>query len=208
MITFEKGIKILAIGAHPDDIELSCGGSLLRFRDQFQAKIYTLICSKGELKSDPNVRVREQKEAVGQLGVSESVLLDNEDGSISANSFLVSEIEKHIEKWHPDIVFTHCTSDIHQDHRNVGWATLSAARRAKLAILFYPSLFIRERFVSNIFIDISNYFDEKKKLLAIFKSQASNEYMQPELITAQAREAGLHGGCEYAEQFSLNFWTL
>ncbi len=98
--------------------------------------------------------------------------------------------------------------DVHQDHRNVGLATLSAARRFMPAILFYPSLFTRDRFTPNLFIDISKYFQQKLKLLKIFKSQSSNEYMLPEVVEAQAREAGLHSGCKYAEEFSMNFWTF
>lgn len=171
MLTLSENLKVLAIGAHPGDIELSCGGSLLKLIRKYDAIIYTLIFSKGELKSDPLTRAKEQTKAGGFLEVSEYKLLNYKDGSILADSNLVNEIELTIREYQPDLIFTHCIDDVHQDHRNIGWATLSATRRKKTAILLYPSLFTRNRFTPNLFIDISNYIDQKPELLSLFESQ-------------------------------------
>ncbi len=208
MLTLSKSLKVLAIGAHPDDIELSCGGTLLKLRKEYDTNIYSLVFSKGELKSDPLTRAKEQVKAGEFLGVSETKLLDYKDGSILADSNLVNEIEQVVKEYQPDLIFTHCIDDVHQDHRNIGWATLSATRRKKPAILLYPSLFTRDRFTPNLYIDISRHLDQKLKLLSLFKSQGTNEYMDPEVIKAQARESGLHSGCKYAEEFYLNFWIF
>ena len=208
MLTLSKNLKVLAIGAHPDDIELSCGGTLLKLRKEYDADIHSLVFSKGELKSNPLIRAKEQSKAGEFLDVSETKLLDYKDGSIISDSSLVNEIEQLVKECQPDLIFTHHIDDIHQDHRNVGWATLSATRRKKQAILLYPSLFIRDRFIPNLYIDISKHLDQKLKLLSLFKSQRSNEYMDPEVIKVQARESGLHCGCKYAEEFYLSFWTL
>ncbi len=208
MLTLSKNLKVLAIGAHPDDIELSCGGTLLKLRKEYDANIYSLVFSKGELKSDPLTRAKEQAKAGEFLGVSETKLLDYKDGSIFADSNLVNEIEQVVKEYQPDLIFTHCIDDVHQDHRNIGWATLSATRRKKPAILLYASLFTRDRFTPNLYIDISKHLDQKLKLLSLFKSQGTNEYMDPEVIKAQARESGLHSGCKYAEEFYLNFWIF
>jgi LmbE family N-acetylglucosaminyl deacetylase len=208
MLALSKNLKVLAVGAHPDDIELSCGGTLLKLKKEYDACIYTLIFSKGELKSNPLIRAKEQARAGKFLGVFKSRLLNYKDGSILVDSNLVNEIEQLVKEYQPDLIFTHCIDDIHQDHRNIGWATLSATRRKKPAILLYSSLFTRDRFTPNLYIDISKHLDQKLKLLSLFKSQESNEYMDPEVIKAQARESGLHSGCKYAEEFYLNFWIF
>jgi len=207
MFELSKNLKVLALGAHPDDVELSCGGSLLKLKSEYKAEIYILIFTKGELKSNPVVRTKEQINAGKFLKVSGSKILNYKDGSIATNSTLVSEIERYIDEWKPNLVFTHCLEDIHQDHRNVAWATLSATRRTNQGVLFYPSMFTRDRFIPNFYVDITKWIDKKIEMLSLFKSQAYKEYMSPEVIVAQAKDSGLHSGCECAEEFFLNYWV-
>ena len=102
MFTLSNDLKVLALGAHPDDIELSCGGSLLKLKNEYKADIYTLVFSCGELKSNPKTRTEEQIKAGEFLNVSKSKILKYEDGSILANHKLVSETEKYIKKLNPE----------------------------------------------------------------------------------------------------------
>lgn len=205
MLLLNKNIRILAIGAHPDDIELSCAGTILKLKKEYRAKIYSIICSKGELKNKPNVRIKEQLDSNKYLKVSKSLFFDCRDGFILPNANLIARIEEVVKKYNPDLIFTHWPNDIHQDHRNVGWATLSATRRSKSAIVFYPSLFTRDQFLPNLFSDITKYFEQKLSVLSLFESQSQNEYMFPEVVKTRAKEAGLYCDCELAEQFYLNF---
>lgn len=205
MFSSNKIRKALAISAHPDDSELSCGGSLLKLKREYNVDIFQIVCSLGELKSNPNIRKSEQIEASRYLGVVECFFLDYSDGNISFNSSLVTTLEKYITSISPDIIFTHLTTDVHQDHRNVGLATISACRRFRANILEYPSLFTRDRIIENFFVDITAYFDKKLKLLSIFKSQKENEYMDKNVVKVRARDAGLQCKNMYAEEFLLSF---
>ncbi len=208
MLNINKKSRILAIGAHPDDIELSCGGSLIKMKKLFGASIYTLTLTKGEIKSDSLQRIKEQINANLFLETTESNMCDFKDGFLNPNHNLVSEIETHVNKYSPHIIFTHWLSDVHQDHRNTAWATLSATRRSNAYLMFYPSLFTRDQFTPNFFINISDYIDNKIELLSIFKSQSSTDYMTQKVIKARAAESGLYCKCEYAEQFILNFGSI
>lgn len=204
-ILVRQGMHLLAVGAHPDDIELSCGGFLLSLRKDFNVQITSVICSNGELKENGVRRLEEQKRANKFLGVRNFYPLSKPDGSISFNSELVDDIEKIIRETDPELILTHYPKDVHQDHCNVALASIAAARRASATLVFYPSLFTRESFTANLYVDITDQFQNKLKLISEFKSQSGNIYLQPKTIKIRALEAGLFRNCQYSEKFFIYF---
>lgn len=167
------GTKILAIGAHPDDIEVSCSGFLLKLKREHNCQLFSLICTGGGLKSAPQTRIAEQKRANRLLSIEKSFFLGFKDGHLSHGAALVTEIEKVINFIEPNLILSHGMNDSHQDHRAVSKATLSATRKSNSSILFYPSYLGREPFAANLYVDITKYFPEKLKILRLFDSRAN-----------------------------------
>jgi LmbE family N-acetylglucosaminyl deacetylase len=167
-------MKILAIGAHPDDIELGCGGLLLKAARQGH-KIFMYTLTRGAASGDPNQRTLEQTEAANFVG-AETMLIDNfEDTKLSLNTELIRHIEYVINSILPDVVYTHPVCDTHHDHRAVAEATLEAGR-------FVPNILsyempVTKDFRPSVYHDISDVIDDKIELLNVFSSQKHKMFM-------------------------------
>ncbi len=200
-----KKIKsVLCIGAHPDDIELVCGATLLKLKDEHDAKIHLIICSRGELKSNGAMREKEQKLSAKMLGVDSCVFLNFPDGSIgNQKKELIKQIEKVVLIHKPDVVFTHSDMDHHQDHLAVFSASIAALRLSLSSILLYASVNYKRDKRVNVIVDVSNYFDKKIKILKCFESQDKVWYFETEFIRSLAVVAGRKYGFKYAEEFYL-----
>src|SRR5215469_3209595 len=120
-------MNILAIGAHPDDIELGCGGLLLKAAKQGH-NIWMYTLTRGEASGDSAQRTREQIEAAKFIGADILWIDEFEDSKIFLNVELISSIESAMEYSRADVIFTHAIGDTHHDHRAVGEATLEAGR--------------------------------------------------------------------------------
>lgn len=195
-------MNILAIGAHPDDIEFGCGGSLIKYSKDGH-KIYLLILSKGEAGGNPALRVKEQKMAAKLLKAKKIYWGDFPDSKISDGQPLIAHIEKVLAEIKPDIIFTCYPDDVHQDHRNVGKASLAAARYIK-NILHYE-LPTSQGFEPNLFIDIGDSLNEKFNLLKSHRSQfkKTQNHNSDVLETAKswASFRGTQARVKYAEGF-------
>ena len=135
-----KAVKIMAIAAHPDDIESWCAGTLACAVDA-GATIHLLLVTSGEhgssdLLADPRLvaTVREQEAQIAAecLGIKEVTFLRYPDGEVEETHQLRGELVKWIRRWQPDLVFTHDPTHYlpaylcHRDHRVVGRAALDA----------------------------------------------------------------------------------
>jgi LmbE family N-acetylglucosaminyl deacetylase len=161
-------MNILAIGAHPDDIELGCGGVLLKAVKQGH-KIWMYTLTRGEASGDPSRRALEQIEAAKFIQASTLWIDIFEDTKLTCNYELIRHIESAIKHSCADIVYTHPMGDTHHDHRAVAQATLEAARFVS-NILSYEFADTRD-FKPHIYYDISDVIDNKIELLSIFSSQ-------------------------------------
>jgi len=123
-------INILAIGAHPDDIELGCSATLMRYK-KAGAKIHLLILTKGEASGDPELREKECRKSAEIIGADNIFFGGLEDTKINDGVKTIMIIERILEQVKPDIIYSHDYKDTHQDHRNTSYATLSAGRRSK-----------------------------------------------------------------------------
>lgn len=191
-------MKIVAIGAHPDDIEFMCGGTLAYYAKN-GASVYNLILSNGELCHDAKVRRDEAKKAAKILGVKEVFFGELEDGKILHNIETIKLIEDFIEKINPDLIFSHTSCDRHQDHRNVGRAVISATRGHSNVLLCeaFSSITPFENFM---FVEITKTIDKKLKALSTFKSHLELK-IDMETIKSIARYNGFRSSVEYAEIF-------
>ena len=206
---------IIAIGAHPDDIEIGCGGTIRSFSLQ-GAEIYFIIGTLGEKCIVKDIdeqalidkRQQESINASKYLGVKNVFFLGLPDTHIEHNGTSVTAIEKYIKQINPNFVFTHSKEDNHQDHRNMAFATLSACRRQKLNILHYETPTTAQSFLPAVFNDISSTINYKIETLGLFSTQNEKIYLDKEAIRGLAKYRGYISGFEYAEGFEMSKFYL
>ena len=196
---------ILAVGAHPDDTELGCAGTLALHKLNGD-KVYLLVLTKGEASGDIEVRERECRRAAEMLGVDGLFFGGLEDTKVCDGRETIDTIEKIIDEVKPDILYAPTPKDNHQDHRNAGHATLSAGRRCKM-ILLYEGASTQRNFVPQVFVNIKKTFGLKKKATRVFGSQLDNHrggYSSAvKGIEGLARYRGYQAGLEVAEAFEV-----
>jgi LmbE family N-acetylglucosaminyl deacetylase len=163
---------IVCIGAHPDDIELGCGGTLLRLFKR--SRKHFVVCTAGHTGGNAIDRVVEADSAGQKLGADVS-FLDFTDGKLYTELFeLIGTLTEVISKQRPDIIFTHIESDHHQDHRSVCEATLSAVRNYNGLVLGYHSW----SYLSQEYdLEVSVCPKKKQEILNLFTSQWQRPYL-------------------------------
>ena len=196
----ERPRRILAIGAHPDDLELACGGTLARLADAGH-EIHAPIMSDGSVGGDPLHRPGEAYRGASFMRLTECTVLGLPDTLLGGHGIeMVQAIEAKITSLNPDVIFTHSGNDQHQDHSAVHWATMRAGRRHQ-AILCYESPSVTRDFVPQVFVDIDEYVDAKAAAVAIHHDQSDKPYMNPESLTGIAAFRGSQAKMKRAEGF-------
>src|SRR5271157_3324105 len=115
-------MNILAIGAHPDDIELGCGGLLIKSaRAGHNVFMYTL--TRGGASGEPRERTEELQKSAKFIGAKDLKIDDFEDTKLTPGPELINHIESYIRFSDPDLIITHSQKDIHHDHRAIALAT-------------------------------------------------------------------------------------
>ncbi|MBI5587555.1 MAG: tetratricopeptide repeat protein [Deltaproteobacteria bacterium] len=193
---------ILAVGAHPDDIELGCGGYIMKAKDS-GATVYGLTMSRGEKGADTNgKREDELRKAAEFMELNGFWVLDFPDtGLKDCVTQMKDAVEEKIKQTGATIVLTHTAIDIHSDHRAVFDATKVAARN--ISVLCYEDVSTPREFVPNFFIDISGYIGDKMKTITFHRTQEDKNYMNPEVIKGRAAHRGIQAGVQYAEAFRI-----
>jgi len=198
-------MKILAIGAHPDDIEFGCGASLMKF-SRAGHSVYLFVATKGELGGLPEIRRKEQEDAVAFIGAKKVFWGGYADCNIAINQGIISHIEKILKEIKPDYIFVHNGEDTHQDHRILSNATISATRYIPNFLFYEGPTTIN--FSPNAYINIENLIEDKFALLRKHASQVNkvNVYMPDisivDIAASTARYRGIQGRMKMAEAFS------
>lgn len=196
---------VLAVGAHPDDIELGCAGTLALHKKKGD-KVYLLVLTRGEASGKPEVREMECVKAADMLGADDLFFGGLEDTRIHDGVETIDVVEKIIDKVKPDIIYTHSFKDAHQDHRNTAYATLSAGRRCSKIFMFEGASTLRD-FCPNVFTSIEKTFELKRKITRVFGSQINNKSggysSAASSISGLARFRGYQAGVKVAEAFEV-----
>lgn len=192
--------RILAIGAHPDDIELSCAGTLAKLVDSGH-EVHVLVLCRGAEGGHARTRTVEAERGGGLLGVTSVTVLDFPDTRLDEHRRdLLAAIEARLHRVNPDIVFTHSAHDRHQDHQAVHEATLRAARQHQ-AVLCYESPSATTSFTPSVFVDIEDYVGVKVAAVAAHRDQRGKPYMSGERVRGLAVFRGSQAKTRYAEGF-------
>jgi LmbE family N-acetylglucosaminyl deacetylase len=203
---------VLAVGAHPDDIELGCGGTLALHKMRGD-KVYFLVLTKGEASGDPQVREMECRMAAEILSVDKLFFGGLQDTKVHDGRETIDAIEKVVDEIDPDIIYVPDHKDTHQDHRNAGHATLSAARRCKM-ILLYECASTQTDFSPQVFVNIEKTFELKKKATLIFGSQVNSKSppsrysLAVKAVEGLAKFRGYQAGVNVAEAFEVGRFIL
>jgi len=126
---------ILAIGAHPDDIEFGCGGTLIKYTMRGH-RLFLQILTEGGLGAAKPTRIEEQMASKAILGAEDIFWGGYEDTHLIVDIELIGKIEEVIKKVKPDFIFCNYPDDTHQDHRHLAQAVMSATRYIR-NVLFY-----------------------------------------------------------------------
>jgi LmbE family N-acetylglucosaminyl deacetylase len=194
------GQIVLAIGAHPDDIELGTAGFLLKLKDSGD-RIHGLTLTHGEQGGDPERRRHEAARALEFIGLDSYEVLDFPDTRLGESvPALRAAIEAKIREVGATLVLTHAAQDVHGDHRAAHEATREAAR-AVPTVLAYEDVSTPGAFEPNFFVDVTGYIDDHLRAVAFHRSQGHRTYMDPEVIRGRAAHRGLQIGTSFAMAF-------
>ena len=195
-------MNLLAIGAHPDDIEFGCSGTLMKYVEHGH-RVYMMIASEGGMGGDTTVRRREAERAAEMMGVEEILWGNYHDTEIRLEKALIDDIEKAIETVQPAFIFIHHKEDTHQDHRALAQAAISATRYVR-NVLFYEGPTSND-FNPNVFVDISGRLDRKLQVLTAYASQAEKTNIPGlnilDIANAVAVSRGIQARTKHAEGF-------
>ena len=219
--------RVLGVYAHPDDPEISCGGTRARWA-QGGAEVHVLICTRGEKgspdpKQDPDelaaIRRDEMASAAEVLGLAGHRSLDNDDGELENTPSLRRNIVSVVREVRPDIVVCPDPTAVffgnsyynHHDHRATGWATLDAVAPAAGNPHYFPdagpvhhvaAVYLSGTMEPDAWVDISDTLDVKVEALFRHTSQLTEtgEFFRA-FLKERAEDGGRAAGVRYAEGF-------
>ncbi|MFC0428976.1 bacillithiol biosynthesis deacetylase BshB1 [Chryseobacterium scophthalmum] len=220
---------ILAFGAHPDDVELGCGGTIAKLISEGKTCVIVDL-TKGELgtRGTDQTRKEEATEAAKILGVAERENLGLKDGFLVNSEEYQMEIVKMIRKYRPEIVLANAIDDRHPDHAKAaklvsdacflaGLRKIETVLNGEIQEVWRPKQifhYIQWKHIQSEFvIDISEHLDKKLEACMAFKTQfydpTSKEPETPitskdfyESLTYRAQDLGRLSGVTYAEGFT------
>jgi len=219
-------LDILVFGAHPDDVELGCGGTIIKHIKQ-GLKVGIIDLTKGELgtRGTSLTRNEETKKATKVLGAHIRENMDFKDGFFENNESNRLDLIKKIRKYQPEIIITNAPSDRHPDHGRASNLTLDSCFLSGLKKINTSQKVWRPKHIyhyiqfNNILpdfvVDISNEMDKKIESVLCYKTQfynpnsnesetiiSSKDFL--ESIKYRAKDLGRQSNCKYAEGFITN----
>ena len=197
---------MLAVGAHPDDIELGCGGALLAHKERGD-RLGLLVMTTGEQGPQASrSRVLEQEDAAAILG-AELLWGGFEDGAVPEGRAAIDAVQEAARALAADVVYTHAPRDTHQDHRATAVATLAACRRLNRVLMYEAPTSVG--FTPAVFVDLGGRVEPKVDLLRAHVSQVlKNGLVDLEAVEAQARYRGFQARLRQAEAFETDRFVL
>ena len=161
-------MNILALGAHPDDIEIGCGGTLLKYA-QAGHQVFLMILTDGARGGDSNVRRKEQLASSQIIGAREVFWGGYHDTELPVAREAIQQIEDVVKKIDPAFIFVNNLDDTHQDHRHLATCTVTATRYTR-NVLFYETP-TTQNFSPAVYVDIDGLLEEKIRCLKAHASQ-------------------------------------
>jgi LmbE family N-acetylglucosaminyl deacetylase len=195
-------MNVIAIGAHPDDIEIGAGGSIALHRARGDSVRFLILTRGGEL-SPPAKREAEAREAADVLDVDDIHVMGYDDTKVPYDNEIVKRIDDHLTELDVDRAYIHTEEDTHQDHRHAALASIAAGRNTD-EVLAFESPSTRSSFDPQYYNSLSEEFLERKiDAIRTHKSQSEKKYLEAEAMKGLARFRGRQANTRYAEAFQV-----
>jgi len=220
-------LRVLAIGCHPDDLEILCGGTLARYAAEGHTVIMAVVArgDKGhfEIPSEELTRIRASELAASAAVIgAESITVGIPDGEVYSDHPTRTKIIDVVRQARPDVVITHDPNDYYGDHTAVSQLACDASFLASASLLEtthpacdkIPPVYFMEtvmglRFEPQEYVDISDTIETKLEMLSQHQSQLTwlREHDGVDIlenVRTVARFRGLQCSVEYAEGFRIH----
>ena len=222
-------VDVLAIGAHPDDVELGCGGTIAKLVSEGK-KVAILDLTRGELgtRGTEHTRRDEAEKGAEILGVTKRMNVGLEDGFLLNSKNAQLEIVKYIRLFQPGTVLANAIEDRHPDHAKAaklvsdacflsGLRKIDTSLEGKSQEAWRPKHIFHyiqwKEIKPDFVVDISEFLEQKIESCLAYKTQFydpdSKEPVTPiatkdflESLTYRAQNLGRLSGCAYAEGFT------
>lgn len=207
-------VKVLAMGAHPDDMELEAGGTLAKLIKKGY-DVYLLILTTGgytdmQGNTYPDEELRDEAiNASKVLGIKEVIFFDYHATELPSGGEIVSRVDKIVDKIKPDVFISHHPFDSHQDHKAAAEIMFAVSRQGRVknvlsgsTLPYRPNVFA---FRPQFFVDITDTIEIKMDAIRAYKTQY-NKFGGEILIERARSMAKTHGWAvsyEYAECFEV-----
>jgi LmbE family N-acetylglucosaminyl deacetylase len=198
-----KIMKVLAIGAHPDDIEIFMFGILMCYKMK-KNEIYLAVATDGAagnvlIENElANVRKSETKKALKDLG--DPYFFNLPDGGLNFAKNEVNIFKEYITNVLPDLIITHSPEDYHSDHRALSFI-VKEATGFKCPIIYTDTL-MGVNFLPDYYVEITPHFELKKNAIMKHKSQNPERFLQATILLNRFRSAQCNAPKDnYAEAF-------
>ena len=205
--------KILAIGAHPDDIELGCAGTLRRFQILQDAEIdivYTLspyhdvadvVVSRDKLIASTEAS---EKDFGFKFKYLKSIQTIEGRPQLLNNNITVAEMDSFVYAKDYDLILTHSDGDYHNDHVLTSQIVTASARKSRAELWHweqYPYCNTNTLFKPNLFVNIDPYMEFKLKTISNYQIGFDKQFIKR--IMSQANVRGVQRQCNFAEAFEV-----
>lgn len=187
--------KILFIGAHTDDVELGCGGTVSKMIEQgYNVTCMAFSCCYNETLKEEYVT------SMKTLGVHSVGLPSYKNRTFSTVRQDILDLFHSVKHFDYDIIFTHSQNDFHQDHQVIAIETLRAFKHTTIYSYSHPWNTINPSFTCMSEIT-EEQLNKKIEALNCYKSQVNKTYMDNDYIKSLAITNGVIAGTKYAEAF-------
>lgn len=201
-----EGLRVLLIGAHCDDIEIGCGGAVMRLKNELKIKAVKWVVFTSNA-----MRAEEARKCADFFlqGVSakEVVIHDLRDGHLPFAGAKVKEHFEELKTFQPDIIFTHARHDRHQDHKMLAEITWNTFRDHAILEYEIPK-YEGDLGHPNFFITLDAAIAEAKadSIVEGYPSQANKQWFDKETFMSLMRIRGLEAASptRYAEGFYVS----
>ncbi len=204
-------MKVLAIGAHFDDVELGCGGTIARHTRSGDEATVLVITNSGftnyaqQVIRKPEIALEEGKRAADILGVNEMICGEFPTNNLAWNDDLARCMIRVIEEKKIEMVYTHWTGDTHLDHSVVARASIMAARHVPRLFMYRSNYYDSDsHFRGNFYVDITDTLEQKKRAMMAHESEfkrTGEKWLR--FFVNQNQNDGQKIGVDYAECFEV-----
>ena len=183
-------LKITAIGAHPDDIEIFFYGTLAACRDRGDAISLVVATDGAAGGDDPGPALAARRAGEAQCGLARlgtPILLDLPDGRLAEADDAATRLRDAVAETEPDLILTHAPEDYHPDHRALSHLLADIAS-FRCPILLADTL-MGVGFTPEFYVDITPYQDEKQAAIMAHESQEPHRFARAAAIMNSFRSA-------------------